>query len=1231
MKAVVTSSLLAESRGKAESDFLDGDCGRNALQLAARGSTIIATLQRLSAHIPEVFMVPEGTDYAALIYDFSYFKDEVSIGKMIDASPELQLREMEFGDTHMELLENFFKLFCGIHGYALELNRYLAEIEGGFYVAQTLDTVLDSLDGRQLLCELVHLYGVMLLLMDEKINGVVRERLLVSYIRYRGAGETHTADVAELCRSTGYVSDAPFPADYPAAYFQRIQINQRVVRRLLSCLRADDIYRMTVQYPVPEHRSAAMSLQGALAYVLLFFQPDILQSQLPVMKEFVEKHFADNWIINYYAGYTVDLAVAWANFESAQEALQRTLDVSHVRYHAAKMRDSFLRSTNQIAALLQEGVLTETYVLDTVHSILLPTITEANVVLRWLIFYRGHYYTSGCIPPPQYRPAYEAAALLEISEDEILSLFLSVAQLEYHLQDCFAKFIRERSVRWSTLRKSAVSRATRIAVFFSEDNVLDSHVQDAELEQWFRTLALRVESLRCKGDTNTTRRKIQRLITALESSQEFDQIHEQLQVLQYVRETAGELRQMLRYLNAESRVLSRLATISDVSYVWDILSRQGFLIRNLQSRIQRMPIVATQMRAFFVKLASLLQLPCFRIGQGVSCSPEHRLKKALQLTSTFYSEEVVALLRRVLQVIPISIFEVLHKVMHVLTHCLEECPSKIPREEWRRWSQLEVRRQLSAYTADIARYASGLLAMKETTIGVVLVNPHQLLEDGIRKELVEQVTRELHSGIWFDVAKPVAVEQLHKELVQLRQRLCGIRDSFEYIQDFINVHGLRIWMEEYARIVQFNVEMECNSFWPRKVYPWSSRWQCTSIAIPYFPPRHEKAAYSFLGHLAQHLLYMTDPRRSIYFPAYGAWFTRQRLMESVGLQLVTQIAETIDGAGIAALSRLFGFIVAKDMQLVTKLIEAATRRTTEVINASAVLAEVWDRLFPTVSTPTTTAVSDYDQLVLTFASDADNVREILMRIGRCTMLQRLIAYQLRLDTTQSNPSLFSSLQTVNCSFVESMRLDVTGSPFATPSDAAKAPTLPSALLYETAPLFQSVGLIDPFATLYDTGETGPITAGRTSTHDSTTATPLSVAKTGSPLQNLVLYLFSLLMATAPHVSRSGHFDSCIPATAKDEIDATMMAAGLAVLFQQLPPEALRLMSDLIAQAMRVSLCIQSKTEGDRRSPSVFLQWTTTLPLLWRLVLDFSPRFDKVTDADLELTADLHFMSEPLKK
>eukprot|EP00758_Cryptobia_borreli_P002857 Tbor_TRINITY_DN3345_c1_g2::TRINITY_DN3345_c1_g2_i1::g.23449::m.23449/K18464/RTSC, SPG8; WASH complex subunit strumpellin len=195
-------------RQKQRSEFFDDDCGQNALQLTARGNAIIAELLRLSEYIPNVFREPaKSPEYANIICDFKYFSFQDNFEKTIQDSAELLQRDEDFRVTHIELLDRFFKLFRGVYGYVMELNRFVEEIREGLYISQSIETILTNSDGKQLLCEIFHLYGVMLLLLDYRIGGKTREYLIVSYIRYKGAGEQNTVEITNMCRNTGFKID----------------------------------------------------------------------------------------------------------------------------------------------------------------------------------------------------------------------------------------------------------------------------------------------------------------------------------------------------------------------------------------------------------------------------------------------------------------------------------------------------------------------------------------------------------------------------------------------------------------------------------------------------------------------------------------------------------------------------------------------------------------------------------------------------------------------------------------------------------------------------------------------------------------------------------------------------------------------------------------------------------------------------------------------------------------
>ena len=71
----------------------------------------------------------------------------------------------------------------------------------GFFVHYTLDTVLNNVEGKQLVAESVYLLGTMLLLLDRKIPGPVRERMLVAVFRYKGPAEAPLIDEVRKLRS----------------------------------------------------------------------------------------------------------------------------------------------------------------------------------------------------------------------------------------------------------------------------------------------------------------------------------------------------------------------------------------------------------------------------------------------------------------------------------------------------------------------------------------------------------------------------------------------------------------------------------------------------------------------------------------------------------------------------------------------------------------------------------------------------------------------------------------------------------------------------------------------------------------------------------------------------------------------------------------------------------------------------------------------------------------------
>uniref|UniRef100_A0A8C2WYS4 WASH complex subunit 5 n=1 Tax=Cyclopterus lumpus TaxID=8103 RepID=A0A8C2WYS4_CYCLU len=827
-------------------DFLAENnlCGQAVLRIVSRGNAIIAELLRLSDFIPPVFRLKDKSDqhkYGDIVCDFSYFKGPEYYDGKLENKPELQDLDEEFRENNIEILSRFYLAFESVHKYIVDLNRYLDDLHEGVYIQQTLETVLLNEDGKQLLCEALYLYGVMLLVIDQKIEGEVRERMLVSYYRYsaaRSSADSNLDDICKLLRSTCYSSQpgAKRPANYPESYFQRVPISSTFISMVIGRLRSDDIYNQVSAYPLPEHRSTALANQAAMLYVCLYFSPSILHTQQAKMREIVDKYFPDNWVISIYMGITVNLVEAWEPYKAAKTALNYTLESANIKEQASRYAASMESLRPQVLQLLKEGFLREEIILDNIPK-LLNCLRDCNVTIRWLMLHSAE--SAYDLNNKRLRQIKDQ--VLHDSKYNVKILFqllLDTAQFEFTLKEMFKQMLSEKQIKWESFQKEGSERMTELAEVFSGVKPLTRVEKNENLQAWFREISKQIESLNYEDSTAAGRKTVQ-LIQALVEVQEFHQLESNLQVCQFLADTRKFLHQMIRTINIKEEVLITMQIVGDLSYAWQIIDSFTLI---MQESIRVNPSMVTKLRATFLKLASALDLPLLRINQANSAD--------LLSVSQFYSGELVAYVRKVLQIIPESMFTSLAKIIKLQIHDIMEVPTRLDKDKLKDYSQLGARYEVAKLTHDISIFTEGILMMKTTLVGIIKVDPKQLLEDGIRKELVKRVAYALHKGLIFN---PKA-----------------------------------------------------------KIQDWQSVHQSTHIPIPKFPSVDESA--TFIGRLCREILRITDPKVTCYIDQMNTWYDLKSHHEVTNNRLFSEIQNTLGTFGLNGLDRLLCFMIVKELQ-----------------------------------------------------------------------------------------------------------------------------------------------------------------------------------------------------------------------------------------------------------------------------------------------------------------------------
>jgi len=91
--------------------------------------------------------------------------------------------------------------------------------------------------------------------------------------------------------------------------------------------------------------------------------------------------------------------------------------------------------------------------------------------------------------------------------------------------------------------------------------------------------------------------------------EQFHQIEGNAHVKHFLGDARGFLRQMVRIVNVREQMLATLAAVGDLSYAFDIITDYIPLMHAL---VKKDPFSVLLLRATFLKLASVLELPLVR-------------------------------------------------------------------------------------------------------------------------------------------------------------------------------------------------------------------------------------------------------------------------------------------------------------------------------------------------------------------------------------------------------------------------------------------------------------------------------------------------------------------------------------------------------------------------------------------------------------------------------------------
>ena len=441
--------------------------------------------------------------------------------------------------------------------------------------------------------------------------------------------------------------------------------------------------------------------------------------------------------------------------------------------------------------------------------------------------------------------------------------------------------------------------------------------------------------------------------------------------------------------------------------------------------------------------------------------------------------------------------------------------------------------------------------MQTTLLGVVKVDPKELLTEGIRRELVSQLTNALQSGLTFRQGKTA---ELDAALARLSVQLDGFQLALEYISDYVKINGLRLWQEELAAVVNFYVEQERNAFLKRKVHSWQSTFTRAAAAANLAPPAAFE--HSFFGRLVRELLYLTSPRRAIYSEALGGWVDTAG-KEVVGRRVLMRVQHALSLCGLRGVSSTLGFMVSAQLHRFVVVYQQIAHG--EVLG-------VLDRLNDTLQ-PTSTLPDKPQKMYATAAQAAAKLlAEVHETVWRCGAAQLLRAHSnsiLQGATEIDCHLLHSTLANADAALLAELQAEeAAGKPLAT--GAIKSPVDADGAM---GPTSQVAGGLSPY--LDAAGQSQP-------------KEQVLVVAPPLPLLPLVLALFTITQLGKMAWNNSLAALSSANGKLSDEsIDGTPLVCGIATVLRQFHASVTTQFVAFVGQYVRAMLhsTIGAQTKG----------------------------------------------------
>ena len=334
-----------------------------------------------------------------------------------------------------------------------------------------------------------------------------------------------------------------------------------------------------------------------------------------------------------------------------------------------------------------------------------------------------------------------------------------------------------------------------------------------------------------------------------------------------------------------------------------------------------------------------------------------------------------------------------------------------------------------------------------------------ILEEGLRYELLITISDQLDKSLRFSSC--TSFKDVEHQLMSVGENLDSLKCSVEYIQDLVCVYGLKIWYDEYNKLVSTYIDIEWNYIrtkeLPDEALKWASSQNQDSVdftsQIKTKNLKKSENSLTFLGRVINALLIYSDGRKYSYIPQTLSFYDEsEKGGYSVTMNTFGLVRKCIGVNGMHGIDKLLSFMLVSEMYYIQDTVQKMIIKDKSNLNAESTV-------FGSLNNTVKGIDKYYSTAKKRLKPQLDMITSTFEKIGHLAILRIMSLNELKISARKDSQKLYMLIEAMNDSYVNEMN-------YADDNLQKKEIDAQNAFMKDLIKLSLRVGFSDPLQKIY---------------------------------------------------------------------------------------------------------------------------------------------------------------------